>query len=174
MDDRISPAIDALQQRLHQQILDVTETKKAINMLCKATGQEPMYRDVEPESIAGSQRRDRYYGKPLATVAQQFLEARGEACTPEEIFQGLKAGAFDFKAQEWGGNDKDWIRNLSISLAKNTKAFHRLPNGTFGLLTWYPDVVTDKKREAKTDAKTKAGSATSGGGETSNGVEEEK
>lgn len=162
MDDRISPAIEALQQRLQQQLLDVSETKKAINMLCKATGQEPMYRDVEPEAVGGgSSRRDRYYGRPLSTVAQEFLEARKEACMPDEIFEGLRAGAFDFKAQGWGGNEKDWIRNLSISLAKNTKSFHRLPNGAFGVITWYPDIVAKKDREAK-NAKAK-GAAPNGG-----------
>jgi hypothetical protein len=91
----------------------------------------------------------RYYGRPLATVAQEYLEGRKEACKPEEILEGLRGGGFDFKALQWGGGEKDWIRNLSISLAKNTKAFHRLPNGTFGLVAWYPEVTTRRDREAR-------------------------
>jgi hypothetical protein len=35
---------------------------------------------------------------------------------------------------------------LGLNIAKNTKAFHRLPNGTYGLLGWYPE-VEKKQRE---------------------------
>jgi hypothetical protein len=152
MQDKLAPAIEALQGQLQNQLDEVAETKKAINALCRAMGKEPMYRDVIPEQAAGGAlRRDRYYGRPLATVAQEYLEVRREASTPEEIYEGLKAGNFDFKALNWGGTEKDWIRNLSISLAKNTKAFHRLPNGAFGLVTWYPEIAVRRERETKAD-----------------------
>ena len=32
-------------------------------------------------------------------------------------------------------------RNVAISLAKNNLKFHKLPNNTFGMLSWYPDVA---------------------------------
>jgi hypothetical protein len=174
MHDRLSPAIEALQEQLQKQLDEAAETKKAINALCRAMGKEPMYRDVTPESAAGAGlRRDRYYGRPLATVAQEFLESRRDTCSPEEIFDGLKAGAFDFKAMSWGGDEKDWIRNLSISLAKNTKAFHRLPNGRFGLVAWYPEISAKRERDgAKADKnKAEAGDA---GTETRDTTEEKK
>ncbi len=145
MEDKISPAIEALEQQLQRQLEDVAETKKTINALCKALGKEPMYADVAPERVtAGPLRRDQYYGRPLSTVAQEFLERRKEACTPHEITNGLRAGGFDFKSLGWG-QEKDWPRNLAITLAKNSKAFHRLPNGTFGLGGWYPEARRDRE-----------------------------
>jgi hypothetical protein len=156
MHDRLSPAIEALQEQLQKQLDEAAETKKAINALCRAMGKEPMYRDVTPELATGATlRRDRYYGRPLATVAQEFLESRKDTCSPDEIFEGLKAGAFDFKSMGWGGDEKDWIRNLSISLAKNTRAFHRLPNGRFGLVAWYPEISAKRDRDAAKAEKTK-------------------
>jgi hypothetical protein len=165
MIEKLGPAIEALQGQLQRQLDEVAETKRTINAICRAMGQEPMYREVVAESAgANTARRDRYYGRPLATVAQEFLEGRKESCTPEEIFEGLKAGAFDFKALSWEGGERDWIRNLSINLAKNTKAFHRLPNGTFGLVAWYPEVTARRERETR-GSKLKQVGETNGNGE---------
>lgn len=163
MEDRLAPAIEALQQQLQTQLNEAAETKKAINAVCRAMGKEPMYRDVMAESVGGpTLRRDRYYGRPLSTVAQEFLESRREACTVEEIYEGLKAGNFDFKSLDWGGSEKDWVRNLSISLAKNTKSFHRLPGGAYGLVSWYSEIVTRRDRDAAKADKAKASAPTNG------------
>jgi hypothetical protein len=157
----------------------VSETKKAINAVCRAMGREPMYRDVLAEHVmGGAVRRDRYYGRPLATVAQEFLESRKEACSPDEIFEGLKSGAFDFRSMNWGGSEKDWIRNLSISLAKNTKSFHRLPNGTYGLVAWYSELQNrrDAKKAAaaeQDDDEKKASPAATGEAQRNNKAPEE-
>jgi hypothetical protein len=67
------------------------------------------------------------------------LERRKQACSPEEILRGLEQGGFDFRALGW--KDDDRLRSLSISLAKNNQKFHKLPNGMFGLVTWYPNLA---------------------------------
>jgi hypothetical protein len=47
---------------------------------------------------------------------------------------------------------------MAVTLGKNPK-FHRLPNGTYGLISWYPGVAAKKERPGKngtteaTDAK---------------------
>ena len=56
---------------------------------------------------------------------------------------GLEAGGFDFKATDW--KEKDYLRMLALSLAKNNAKFHKLPNGTFGLLSWYDQSVINKR-----------------------------
>ena len=48
----------------------------------------------------------------------------------------------NFKALGWKDNDR--LRSLAISLAKNNQKFHKLPNNTFGLLSWYPSVASEK------------------------------
>jgi hypothetical protein len=152
--NNIEAAIGDLTAKLQQQMNDVSETKKAINVLTKMVGKEPMFPDEAAEQVGASFNiePDQYYGRPLATCVQEYLEARKKATGKkaiqvEDILAALEQGGFDFKAAGW--RDSDRLRPLSISLAKNNKVFHRLPNGWFGLLSWYPDVVAKKEPKEK-------------------------
>jgi len=120
----------------------VSETKKMINALLRRMGEEPEFEDVEVGQLPlrSITRRDLYYGKPFATAAQEYLDHRKQACSAEEIVTALEEGGFDFKMLAWKER-KNWPRLTAISLAKNNQKFHKLPNGTFGLLSWYPDVA---------------------------------
>jgi hypothetical protein len=148
MKDKLSPAVDALLEKLTEQQRAVSETKRMINALRGMIGEEPLFADVQPENVlAGPTRRDQYYGKGLATAAEEYLKRRSQACDAEEIQRGLAAGGFDFAATGW--KEKDWLRMLAISLAKNTQKFHKLPNNTFGLLEWYPAVANRRSEKAE-------------------------
>jgi hypothetical protein len=136
MSDELGPAVTALQRKLEEQLQAVAETKKTINMLLKMMDQQPLYEDTASET-SGAIRADQYYGKPLATAAQDYLAMRKQACQPEDIMRGLLAGGFDFDVMGW--KEADRLRSLSMSLAKNVAKFHRLKNGSFGLRTWYDD-----------------------------------
>ena len=160
MDPKLSGAIEVLVEQLQQQVREIAETKKTINALRKRGGEEPMFLDVEVEKIqAGSIRSDQFYGKPLSTAIQEYLEQRknsGQGAAPaEEILRALEQGGFDFRAVGWKDNDR--LRSLAISLAKNTKTFHKLPNGTFGLFSWYDQAML--KRAEKSQAKSDEASA---------------
>jgi hypothetical protein len=144
MGNRLSGAIEELEEHLAAQLDEVAETKKMINALSKRMGEEPRYPDVSVEQT-GMVRPDQYYGRPLATAASEYLERRKRACKAEEILQGLLDGGFDFDALDW--KEKDRLRLLSSSMAKNNTKFHRLPNGTFGLLAWYDQAAIKQKRE---------------------------
>jgi hypothetical protein len=141
MDNELGPAVAALQRKLDEQLRAVAETKKTINMLLKMMGQTAAYDDASSES-SGVIRPDQYYGKGLATAAQEYLALRKQACQPEEIMKGLEAGGFDFDLTGWKENDR--LRSLSLSLAKNTAKFHRLKNGSFGLRSWYDEEFLKK------------------------------
>lgn len=145
MADELGPAVTALQRKLEEQIKAVTETKKTINMLLKMMGRDPQYQDSEDDT-SGVIRADQYYGKPLATAAQEYLTMRKQACQPEDILRGLVAGGFDFDVIGW--KEADRVRSLSMSLAKNVAKFHRLKNGSFGVKSWY-DTDFLKKAAAK-------------------------
>ena len=142
MKAELSPAVEALRNQLQEQLAEANETKKMINALLRRMGEEPEFPDAETGQMRlnGAGRPDLYYGKPFATAAQEYLERRKQACSPEDILRGLQNGGFDFKALRWK-EKKDWPRLTAISLAKNNQKFHKLPNGTFGLLSWYPDVA---------------------------------
>lgn len=144
MSEKLNAAIEELQEQLALQLQEVVETKKVINNLRKRLNLPPLYEDVAVEQ-GGNVRADQFYGKPFATAAQEYLERRKQACSAVEILEGLVKGGFDFRKTKW--QEKDRVRMVAISLAKNNLKFHKLPNNTFGLVTWYPDVV----REAEAD-----------------------
>lgn len=144
MKAELSPAVDALRAQLREQLAEADETKKMINSLLRRMGEEPEFGDSELDqrettrpSIGG--RADQYYGKPFATAAQEYLERRKQACSAEEILRGLEQGGFDFRQLNWKEDDRK--RSLAISLAKNNQKFHKLPNNTFGLVVWYPNLA---------------------------------
>jgi hypothetical protein len=148
MSEKLTAAVEALQEELQKQLSEVADTKRMINGLLRRMGQEPLYAD-ETESVHSSTiRASQFYGKPLATAAREYLEmsSQRDARTPDEILAALKKGGFDFAMTEW--KEKDYLRMLSISLAKNTAMFHRLPNGTFGLLSWYDSAIIKKADKA--------------------------
>jgi hypothetical protein len=146
--EKLNSAIEVLLDQLKDQVRGVSETKRTINALRRSNGEGALFPDVEEDIGISQLRADQFYGKPLATSAQEFLERRKQACPADEILKGLDAGSFDFKSLGWP--EKDRLRNVSVSLAKNTKTFHRLPNGTFGLLSWYPEVLKrEREREGQ-------------------------
>jgi hypothetical protein len=146
MSNTLSAAVQELQEQLDQQLRDVAETKKMINALRKRMGEAPLYEDVVMEQ-GGTIRPDQYYGKAFAAAAQEYLERRKQATSAEEIMAGLQKGGFDFDAVGW--KEKTRLRNVAISLAKNSQKFHKLPNGTFGLVTWYDAAMIRKARDTK-------------------------
>lgn len=147
MADDFGPAIEQLKRKLDEQARATTETKQAINLLLKMSGQPAMFSDTDSESSSFSIRADQFYGKPLATAAQEYLESRKQAVQPDEILRGLEAGGYDFDVVGWKDNDR--LRNLAISMAKNTIKFHRLKNGSFGLKTWYDAEFLKKAAKQK-------------------------
>jgi hypothetical protein len=143
--DRLSIAIEELESQLQSQVEEVVETKKMINSLLKRMGQPPRFADIAAEQV-GTRKRDQYYGKPLATCIQEIIGLKKEALTPDEIIDQLSQGAFDFKVTGW--REEDRARSLAISMSKNP-VFHRLPNGTWGLLSMYPEVAARKAKEKR-------------------------
>jgi hypothetical protein len=146
MSSALSAAIDELQTRLDAKVAEVTELKRAINVLCVQDGREPAYADVHDEPQAGKGfRTDAFAGKPLATAMREIVQKRG-ACLVDEFYDSLVHGGFIFD----GSSDPDIRkRNLSISLGKNM-GFIKLSNGRWALR----DAIgrRNKKKEKDTDA----------------------
>jgi hypothetical protein len=151
MNDELGPAVAVLQAKLDEQLQGVADTKRTINMLMKMSGQDPMYPDSDAER-SGAVRADQFYGKGLTKSAAEYLAMRRQACQSDEIYRALKAGGFDFGLQGWSGDDRDMVRNLAMSLSKNTGAatgkFHRLKNGSFGLRAWYDEDFLEKVKDS--------------------------
>lgn len=95
---------------------------------------------------------DTFYGKKLQTAVREYLEMRrlqnlGPA-TPREIYDSITQGGFKFEAKE----ANTAMIGLRALLRKRTAFFHRLPNNTYGLTAWYPDVKKPKAAAAGDEA----------------------
>jgi hypothetical protein len=146
--------INTLKARVSELSDEVLDMKRTVNSLCKASGQPAFYTDSElkPTSIGGlpTVKPAQFYGKSPTVAAREYLDMRpDEPVTLEEILDALRKGGFDFNAQGWK-NEVMHLKNLSISLGKNTGIFHRLPNGLIGLTKWYPGVKV-RRSEKDTD-----------------------
>ena len=150
MTDHISKTIADLELRLATQQEEVSRLKRTINDLCSLDGRPPRYPDVEEKSnpTISSLRSDQFYGRPLATVVREFLEMRKTAnlgpASVNEIYDTLIAGGFKFETS----NELNAKRGLRVSLSKNSVTFHKLPNGEWGLLDWYPTAKLRAQRSA--------------------------
>ncbi len=145
-DDGLQTAVNTLVSKLEDQERVVRETKKLINGLLLLMGNEPMYPEADESgqrTKLTSIRPDQFYGRPLATVVKEILEARGQAMGAPEIIDALERGGYDFGGHDW--KEKDRLRSFTITLAKNIVGFHRLPNGFFGLPKWYPEAIKQRK-----------------------------
>jgi hypothetical protein len=159
MEDKLQGAIEVLMDELEEQEKQVADTKRTINALLRRTGQAPKFDD--PTATEGSRlkiRRDEYYTKPLATAVQMFLHRRREPATAQEIMQGLQQGGFEFK----GWKEDDRLRLLASSIGKNTKAFHKVPSGAFGLVEWYDLQDQDETEEDPKPTAKRAAAASAG------------
>ena len=139
--------LDAMIENIRIKDAEVTNLKRAANTFFRAAGEEPPYPEADADNpdVTGPMRLrpDEFYGKGFATAARAFLVRRKQAVEAEEVVRGLELGGFDFEGQGW--KEADRLRIVSMSMAKNTAQFHRLPNGLFGLREWYPDVIERKK-----------------------------
>lgn len=163
MSQYLRKAIEEMESKLQEQLNDVAETKKAINLLCRQLGEAPRFEDVLVESVKGSAyiRPDQCFNKPLATVVREYLQLRKNAATVDEIYEALEKGGFEFV----GKNAAIKKRGLQISLSKSRKHFAYLKaNDTFGLWDFYGGRPKEKdeeeaENESNKDEKEKKGEA---------------
>jgi hypothetical protein len=145
MEDHVAKTISLVQAQVRDLERQLAEKKRMVNSLCELAGQPPMYASTEP-SADGSVaiRSDEFYGKALATAVRKILEKRSHAglgaASVSEIYDAMVKGGYRFDAKS-AANAK---RSLRISLTKNSVTFHKLPNGNYGLLEWYPNAKETK------------------------------
>jgi len=139
MSTELQGAINVLVKRIEQKAQELAENKRMVNSLCREAELDPYYPDADltATGFAGlpSLQADQFYGKSPVTASREYLELRGTAVPLEEVLAALERGGFDFTAQGW--KDDARLRNLGISLGKNSGIFHRLPNNTWGLAKKY-------------------------------------
>ena len=147
MREEFKPAIEALQADLADLERQAAETKQVINRLCTRAGIEPLYPDASASSTAtpGSLRSDSFYGKAITTAVREYLEMRRSAglgpASPREIYEALDKGGYTFETKD----ATNALISLRSTIRKNSSIFHRLPNGVYGLLSWYPNAKSQRQ-----------------------------
>lgn len=155
MSDHLKQTIADLESRLSEKLAEVAKIRDTINRVAELAGESIPYPEVaEPESRSGGPiRPDEFYGKALHTAMRAFIEKRGQLVGPatvNEIYEAMVKGGYQFDT----ANDANAKRVIRITLTKNSGVFHKLPNGSYGLLVWYPGVKKPKKSEATESAGT--------------------
>lgn len=156
-----NPAIELLVAQITELEQKANAYRASVNVLCEKDGVPPMFPDVggggggvrspvreasgEPVQI----KPDAFYGRPQQTAVRELLALRYAAGTgpakPAEILEGLRAGGYQVEAK----TDEVALVGLRAMLRKRTAVFHKLPNGTWGLREWYPNVKHPKESAEK-------------------------
>jgi hypothetical protein len=154
MSDHILKTIEQAKEEICKHEDAIVTTKKLINQLCGFAGLPQEYQDAELQATGAATvviRRNVFFGRPLATCVREYLEIRKDKtvreATLDEILTALKDGGYDLK--KISDTDDGIKRGVAITLAKNPQ-FHRLPNGDFGLLSWYPSIRRSKETKSAT------------------------
>jgi hypothetical protein len=160
-------AVAAILQLIGDLEKEAADAKRTLNRMLIRNGQPARFSDAElsQDGMGGSQiETDRFYEKSLAPSIRDYLQLRKLANNGpgslNEIYESLVRGGFKFETE----NEDNRKRNLRQSLSKNTVMFHRLPNGNYGLVEWYPNLKngddtspTPKKRKSRKHPKAASG-----------------
>jgi hypothetical protein len=136
-----------LSERLSHRETAIVEMRSAIDCIRQESNKttHPHAQLAELKSAQTIRiRRDLFFGMRLSTAVQKHLQMRGEATDPDEILRALWEGGFNVVTL--GSSEDQRLANLISTLWKNNKTFHRLPNGAFGLVTWYANILNATKR----------------------------
>lgn len=145
MNQQIISTIELLSSKIAAKEEEANKLKKLVNELSGEAGLPIPFPNVSDSSQSiSSIRSDQFYGQALSSAVRNYLEMRRAAnrgaATISEIHQALKAGGFKSETKD----DDNAKNTLRISMRKNSSIFHRLPNGEYGLLAWYPSAKPEK------------------------------
>jgi hypothetical protein len=158
----LEAALDLIRQKVDKAMESVNSLKRAANTLATSEGLPPVYMDADEPAATSSGlhsiRADQFtqYTTP-STAARAYLELRGSrlgATSMDDVFEVLKRGGYQFE-----GSDVDAKNSLRIALGKDAQV-KRLPNGTYGLISWYGDRF--KKEQQQKEKAAEANSAANG------------
>jgi len=135
-----------LSERRQKRIVEIAQLQSAIDCINNEIDKTTHLAQGAGLNSAQNLRipRDVFLGMRLSTAVQECLKIRREAMPVGEILQLLKAGGF--ASDSLGSNADMQLARLAKTLRKNTKTFHRLPNGCFGLVTSYPNILKTPNR----------------------------
>jgi hypothetical protein len=134
--------LEVLTKRVGAKEDEASKLKKLVNELCAEAGINARYPNVAEANgafggVAGI-RSDQFYGQTLTAAIRNYLEQRKAsgfgAAGLNEIYLAVRDGGYKFESK----NEDNAKISVGNTLRKSSSIFHRLPNGQYGLLEWYP------------------------------------
>jgi hypothetical protein len=162
MSDDILNTIELLTKRVGAKEEEANKLKKLVNELCAEVGVAVRYPNIAESSASISAiRSDQFYGQTLTAAIRNYLEQHKAsnlgAAGVQEIYLAIRDGGYKFETK----NEDNAKVSVGNALRKTSPIFHRLPNGQYGLLAWYPSAKA--KPEPDSSPKKEAKKAHSGG-----------
>lgn len=164
MNDDILITIEALTKRVVAKEEETNKLKKLVNELC-AEGEIPIRYPNIPQAGASISaiRSDQFYGQTITAAIRNYLDQRKAvglgAATLNEIYLAVREGGYKFESK----NEDNAKTSVGNTLRKTSSVFHRLPNGQYGLLEWYPSAKSKPNTDQPPKKKSKKEHAVKGG-----------
>jgi len=142
-DEKVQSALEVLMDRVVRSEAATADLKRAVNALASSEGMQPIYQEVsEPSRVGVSVRPDEFANQTTpSSAARAFLKLRGHAATVDDIYDAITRGGFGCSKDV-----KDTKAAIRIALGKDP-SMKRLPNGSYGLLEWYPALKREREAE---------------------------
>jgi hypothetical protein len=156
MSDDILNTIEVLTNRVAAKEEEANKLKKLVNELCAEAGVAIRYATIsQPGSTISAIRSDEYYGQTLTAAIRNYLERRKAAnlgaASVAAIYNAIKDGGYKFETN----SEENAKISVGNALRKTSSIFHRLPNGEYGLLAWYPSAKAPPEPDAASKTKAK-------------------
>ncbi len=176
MSDDILNTIEVLANRVSAKEEEANKLKKLVNELCSEAEIDPRYPHISEAGGGGAAvRSDQFYGQTLTAAIRNYLECRkssGLGAAPvADIFRAIRGGGYKFETN----SEENAKISVGNALRKTSSIFHRLPNGHYGLLVWYPSAKAQPEADLSAGSKRKRGrpskkQATASGAPNTNGI----
>lgn len=146
-DDRMQLIVDYLDQKIAEHRRKLSSLIDAMNTVRAEDGLPPIannnLEEVAEHTVSRIQ-PDTFFGQKQHSAMVKYLTMRkttglGPAST-DEIYSALVAGGFRYEAS----SKENAIIGMRQLLRRNTGVFVTLPNNTFGLRAWYPELRKPK------------------------------
>ncbi|MEY2427419.1 MAG: hypothetical protein QOJ40_304 [Verrucomicrobiota bacterium] len=147
MADDITNTIEVLGNKVRTKEEEVKKLKKLVNELCDEVGIPARYSNVGDAGGDSALRSDHFYGQTLTAAIRNYLDHRKSsglgAASSVDIYRAIRDGGYKFETRN------EDIAKISVNnaLRKTSSIFHRLPNGQYGLLAWYPSAKVPPENE---------------------------
>jgi hypothetical protein len=160
MNDEIVNTIEVLAKKVTAKEEEANKYKRLVNELCEEAGLPPRYVNIaDSGTTITSIRSDQFYGHTLTAAIRNYLDIRKSAnlgaATVSEIYGAIRDGGLKFGTK----NEENAKIVVANTLRKSSSIFHRLPNGQYGLLSWYPTAKAKVETEASNGKDASTGKA---------------